>query len=50
MDRHGRARALSLMGYGLTVAGSFLGGNLVYRHQLGVDHSTNELGPSLCFP
>ncbi|MDN5756926.1 MAG: Rieske 2Fe-2S domain-containing protein [Tomitella sp.] len=44
--RHGRARALSGLGYGLTVASSFLGGNLTYRHQVGVDHSTNELGPA----
>jgi len=45
-DQHGRARLCSGLGYGLTVASSFLGGNLVYRHQIGVDHSTNELGPA----
>ncbi len=43
--RHGRARLCSGLGYGLTVASSFLGGNLVFRHQIGVDHSTDELGP-----
>lgn len=42
---HRRARLYSGLGYGLSVAGSFLGGNLVFRHQIGVDHSTNELGP-----
>ena len=41
-----RARVCSGLGYGLTVASSFLGGNLVFRHQVGVDHSTNELGPA----
>ncbi len=47
---HGRGRVLSGLGYGLTVASSFLGGNLVYRHQVGVDHSTNELGPAKFVP
>ncbi len=48
--RRGRARLCSGLGYGLTMASSFLGGNLVYRHQVGVDHSTNELGPAEFVP
>jgi len=35
--RSGRARLCSGLGCGLTMASSFLGGNLVYRHQVGVD-------------
>lgn len=42
---HARARVSSALGYGLSVSSSFLGGTLVFRHQIGVDHSGNELGP-----
>lgn len=47
---HRRARLYSAAGYGLSVASSFLGGTLVFRHQIGVDHSTNELGPPQFLP
>lgn len=37
--RHARARRASALGYGLVLAGSYLGGHLVFRQRVGVDHS-----------
>lgn len=37
--QHGVGRLSAAAGYALTVASSYLGGSLVYRHRLGVDHS-----------
>jgi nitrite reductase/ring-hydroxylating ferredoxin subunit len=40
-----RGRALGGTGYLLTLAGGYLGGTLVSRHRIGVDHSDNRLEP-----
>ncbi len=37
--QRGLGRLTAAAGYALTIAGSYLGGSLVYRHRLGVDHS-----------
>lgn len=45
--RRGRlvgARLASLAGYGFVVVGGYLGGDLVFRHRIGVDHSQQEAG------
>lgn len=45
--RRGRlaaARLASVAGYGFVVAGGYLGGDLVFRHRIGVDHSEQEAG------
>jgi len=45
--RRGRpagARLASVAGYGFVVAGGYLGGDLVFRHRIGVDHSQQEVG------
>jgi nitrite reductase/ring-hydroxylating ferredoxin subunit/uncharacterized membrane protein len=34
------AITLSMLGYGLTTASAYLGGNLVYNQQMGVDHTS----------
>lgn len=38
-DQRGAAVGTGLAGYALLGAGAYLGGNMVYNHQLGVDHS-----------
>ena len=43
--RRARAMAASTLGYGLVLASAYLGGTLVYRHGLGVDHSDDHLEP-----
>jgi nitrite reductase/ring-hydroxylating ferredoxin subunit/uncharacterized membrane protein len=43
--RHTRGRCASTLGYGLVTAGAYLGGNLVFRHRIGVDHSQPAAGP-----
>jgi uncharacterized membrane protein len=43
--RNSRARVLSAIGYALTVTASYLGGDLVFRHRVGVDHSDGRLTP-----
>jgi len=43
--RHVRARITSTLGYGLTIASSYLGGRLVFRHRVGVDHVDGRLTP-----
>ncbi len=40
-----QARLLATLGYSLTVASAYLGGHLVYRHRMGVDHSQAGQGP-----
>lgn len=45
--RRGRlaaARLASVAGFGFVVAGGYLGGDLVFRHRIGVDHSQLEVG------
>ncbi len=42
----GRAAILSTFGYGLTIASSYLGGRLVFRHRVGVDHADGRLFPT----
>ena len=41
--RHGRGIALTAVGYGLTVAGSYLGGALVFDSGIGIDQSGERL-------
>lgn len=43
--RHGRSRITSTLGYGLTITSSYLGGRLVFRHRVGVDHVDPRLTP-----
>ena len=40
----GAAITLSMVGYGITAASAYLGGNLVYRKQVGVDHTAIPMG------
>lgn len=47
---HGRAKAASTLGYGLAIASSYLGGTLVFRHRVGVDHSDGRLMPRVFVP
>lgn len=42
---HGRGRVLSGIGYALLSGSAYLGGMLVYRHRIGVNHSNAELEP-----
>ncbi len=44
--QHARARQTSALGCGLVLAGSYLGGNLVFRHRIGVDHSQHVPSPT----
>lgn len=37
--RPGRARLAGAVGYGLVLASGYLGGDLVFRHRVGVDHA-----------
>ncbi len=46
----GRAVVLSTLGYGLTIASSYLGGRLVFRHRIGVDHADGRLFPTEMAP
>lgn len=41
--RHGRGIALTALGYGITVAGSYLGGALVFESGIGIDQSGTRL-------
>ncbi len=41
--RHYRGIALTALGYGITVAGSYLGGVLVFASGIGIDHSGERL-------
>jgi nitrite reductase/ring-hydroxylating ferredoxin subunit/uncharacterized membrane protein len=41
--RHGRGIALTALGYGLTVGGSYLGGALVFDSGIGIDRSGERL-------
>lgn len=41
-DARGWAKGLALAGWALTGISSYLGGKLVYREQIGVDHSFND--------
>lgn len=46
--KHARALRASALGYCLVLAGGYLGGNLVFRHRIGVDHS-QQASPSRGF-
>lgn len=48
--RHTRGRYASALGYGLVLAGAYLGGDLVFRHRTGVDHSQPAAGPGVFVP
>lgn len=41
--RHGRGIALTALGYGITLAGSYLGGALVFESGIGIDQSGERL-------
>jgi nitrite reductase/ring-hydroxylating ferredoxin subunit len=41
----GRGRRLSVPGYLLVLVSGYLGGNLVFRHKVGVDHSDKGVEP-----
>jgi nitrite reductase/ring-hydroxylating ferredoxin subunit/uncharacterized membrane protein len=41
--RHGRGIALTALGYGITVGGSYLGGSLVFESGIGIDRSGERL-------
>ncbi|OBF80236.1 (2Fe-2S)-binding protein [Mycobacterium sp. 852002-51163_SCH5372311] len=41
--RHGRGIALTALGYGITVGGSYLGGALVFESGIGIDQSGERL-------
>jgi nitrite reductase/ring-hydroxylating ferredoxin subunit/uncharacterized membrane protein len=41
--RHGRGIVLTALGYGITVAGSYLGGALVFESGIGIDQSGERL-------
>ncbi|MGZ4509781.1 MAG: Rieske 2Fe-2S domain-containing protein [Mycobacterium sp.] len=44
--RHGRGIALTALGYGITLAGSYLGGSLVFESGIGIDQSGERLRTS----
>jgi nitrite reductase/ring-hydroxylating ferredoxin subunit len=44
-NSRGAAKAISLTGYALSLTAARLGGELVYRHRIGVDHAPEEKGP-----
>lgn len=53
MRRRGRrtaGRGLSGLGYVLVMASAYIGGHLVYRLRMGVDHSTDGAGPTEFVP
>lgn len=41
-DQRGAGRGLAMLGYLCTMAAGYLGGKLVYREQLGVDHTIGQ--------
>jgi nitrite reductase/ring-hydroxylating ferredoxin subunit/uncharacterized membrane protein len=43
--RHERGRLLGGAGYAMTLTSAYLGGVLVYRHRIGVDHADRQLEP-----
>lgn len=45
-SRHARAVVESALGYGLVLASSYLGGDLVFRHRVGVAHGPDRDGPA----
>jgi nitrite reductase/ring-hydroxylating ferredoxin subunit/uncharacterized membrane protein len=38
-NKRGAGRQLALLGYGLSLAGAYLGGDMVYRQRMGVNHA-----------
>jgi len=44
------AKAISTAAYGLTLTAARLGGELVYRHRIGVDHAPDDVGPEAFTP
>jgi nitrite reductase/ring-hydroxylating ferredoxin subunit/uncharacterized membrane protein len=44
-DSRPAAKALAVSGYALTLTAARLGGELVYRHRIGVDHAPEDSGP-----
>ena len=48
--RAGRGRLTAAAGYAVTVASSYLGGTLSYRHGLGTDHAARDLAPRAFTP
>ncbi|ETB49926.1 (2Fe-2S)-binding protein, partial [Mycobacterium avium 11-0986] len=48
--RHGRGILLTALGYGITVAGSYLGGALVFESGIGIDQSGPRLRTSAWTP
>jgi nitrite reductase/ring-hydroxylating ferredoxin subunit/uncharacterized membrane protein len=48
--RHGRARLFSTAGYAIAMSSAYLGGVLVYRHRVGVDHADRDLRPRTFVP
>lgn len=48
--RHGRGIVLTALGYGITVAGSYLGGALVFESGIGIDQSGERLRTSTWTP
>lgn len=48
--RHGRGIVLTALGYGITVAGSYLGGALVFDSGIGIDQSGPRLRTSAWTP
>ncbi len=53
MRRSGRrtgGKALSGLGYAVVLAAAYIGGHLVYRLRVGVDHSTDGSGPAEFVP
>lgn len=43
--RQGRARLTGVLGYGAVLVSSYIGGSLVFRHRIGVDHADVRLEP-----
>jgi nitrite reductase/ring-hydroxylating ferredoxin subunit/uncharacterized membrane protein len=41
-DGHAGGRALAWAGYGIALGSAYLGGDLVYRHRLGVTHAVTD--------
>ena len=44
-DSRGARKALAAVGYGVALTAAHLGGDLVYEHRIGVDHSQSEQLP-----
>ena len=45
-DSRARGRSLAALGYAISVGAARLGGNLVYGHKIGVDHSNADALPA----